>query len=966
MAVRVVSPVVIGRSDELAALDAALAAAEGGLGTTVLVGGDAGVGKSRLVAEFAERAATRDATVLFGGCGPATSGVIPYAPVVELLNGLPDRRVVDELPPAVAGRLARLTPSGSADFDPEPPDQPMLFYALLALFERLAADRMLVVVAEDLQWADRSTRDLLAFLAGTARRCRLLLLLTYRSDELAASHPLRGLVAELVRAGADPIRLRPLGRRETAEQVASIRQAPVPDEVVDRVYARSEGNPFLTEELLAAGDGPLSEGLRDLLLVRVRQLRPTAQRLLHAIAVAGRWVEHQLLADVAGLPEDLLLEELRTVVDLQIVVADTDGYRFRHALLAEAVGGEPLPGERIRLHRACAQALQRRSPTRTAEIANHWLRARDAGRAYTACVAAGLTAERGWAFAEALIHFEHALDLSRDSEVAGVDCELDPVAVHQHAAEAASLVGDHERAITLLHAGLAALDPAGDPLRAGLLRERLARYLLYAGRHESQTVGAVRSAVELVPDRHTPERAQVLAGLAIALISATRHRAALAHVEAALRIARLARAPDEEAYALYTLGVCLTQTGDVDAGIASGRAALELARRLGRVEHVYSGYLNLTDTLIHAGRLAEAADLALEGAQSANRQGVRLTYGHFVLGNGLYALYLLGRWEEMQRLVVDELAVPAVGSASVERVNLLVPAAMLHTARGRFAEAEALMVEARRLFGQSGHVEIQSMIHLALAEIDLCRGRPVAAVATVDRALTALAETDHGDLLARAVALALRARADARALRAPRHRTDPATARVATAVERARVTARTPMARAHLAALEAELHRAGGRDDPDSWAQAAAEWDRLGCPMPRAYATWRRAEALLAHTGNRSEAAELLAAAHHDAASLGATPMCATIEGLARRCRVSLPEPARATGTPPHRLTERELDVLRLLSTGSTNRQVAGALFISEKTASIHVSRILAKLGAANRTEAGAIARRLDIIAEPG
>ena len=243
MAARVSSPVLIDRAEELAALEAALACAEAGLAATALVGGDAGVGKTRLVTEFAARAGGRSATVLSGGCIPLATGMVPYAPVVELLNDIADQRVMEELPPHVVDRLARLVPGGSRAAQPEQPDekdQSRLFYALLALFERLAADAPLVLVVEDLHWADRSTRDLVSFLTGAQRRCRMLLVLTYRADELPARHPLRRLIAELTRAGAFGVPLRPLGRQETAEQLAGILRGPVQDDLVERVFARSE------------------------------------------------------------------------------------------------------------------------------------------------------------------------------------------------------------------------------------------------------------------------------------------------------------------------------------------------------------------------------------------------------------------------------------------------------------------------------------------------------------------------------------------------------------------------------------------------------------------------------------------------------------------------------------------------------------------------------------------------------
>jgi DNA-binding CsgD family transcriptional regulator/tetratricopeptide (TPR) repeat protein len=959
------SPILIGRTDELAVLDAALAIAESGSTTTVLVGGDAGVGKSRLVTEFAARAAGRAATVLSGGCLPLAAGLVPYAPVIDLLSGVADRDVLDALPAGIGGTAP------AASGPPQETDRSRLFYTLLALFERLAADSVLVLVVEDMHWADRSTRELLNFLAGTPRRCRLLLVATYRSDELPARHPLRHLTAELTRAGAHRVRLGPLGRRETADQLAGILRVRPDDELVERVYVRSEGNPFLTEELLAAGvgDGPLPESLRDVLLTRVRRLPQPTQRLLDAVAIAGRRVEHALLSAVAGPDEAGLLAGLREAVDQHILLAEPDGYAFRHALLAEAVAAELLPGERIGLHRAYAEALGRLAGRRAAEVAHHWLQARDSRRAYVACVAAGLAAERAWAFAEAQIHFERAIALRDEDGVtggaAGGDVGdgggLDMVGLYQHAAQAAFLVGDHERAIALVRDGLSAADLAADPQRAAVLHERMALYLLNSGRPESQTLAAVRSLVDRMPDEPTPARAQVLAALAATLMSSTRHSESLPWGEEALRVAESAGASDEKGHALSTLGVCHTQLGDVAAGIEHGRRSLALAQTLDNAENLYRSYLNLTDSLTNAGRLAEAAELALVALADMDRQQVQHTWGAFVLGNALYALYLLGRWDEMDRLLA---AAPdaATTTPGVGLANVCHAASLLCIARGRFVDAQAWLGDVLRRFARSGHVELRVMVHVAHAELNVWQRRPAEASSTVDTTLPLLAATGHGSLLARLVALGLRARADLGPRRTPAGAPD-----LTAAVERVRSLAVTPMAKAHLTVVEAELSRASGPNDPQRWAVAAAEWGRLNCPLPQAYAWWRQAEALLRHHSERSAPTRLLGRAHHVATGAGAAPLRTEIEALARRARVRLGGPAPAVPAAPsaHGLTERELEVLRLLTVGSTNRQVARTLFISEKTVSIHVSRILAKLGAANRGEAAAIAHRLGLVHEP-
>jgi predicted ATPase len=426
---RVASPTFVGRLEELELLEAARRRAADADPAVVLVGGEAGVGKTRLVAELTARCAIDGTRVLVGGCVPVGDGALPYAPIVEALRVLlADLGVgaVRELVGPSWPELARLLPAlGASDRSgqSEQAAQARLFELLLGLLRRVGEQAPLVLVVEDLHWADRSTRDLLAFLVRNLRRERILVVVTYRNDE-PGQQRLGPYLAELDRGGpVQRLELPRLDETETGAQLVGILGAAPAADLVEAVFARSEGNPFFNEELLAmvrAGSGVLPATLRDLLGGRVQALPERAQQVLEVVAVAGRRVAHRLLAAVAGLSDAQLDQALRAAVANQLLVTapDEDGYQVRHALLREVIDANLLPGERARLHADLAQALTERpeladgpAAMAAAEVAAHWDAAGQPTRALPARVQAGLAAERGHAFPEAQRHYDRALEL---------------------------------------------------------------------------------------------------------------------------------------------------------------------------------------------------------------------------------------------------------------------------------------------------------------------------------------------------------------------------------------------------------------------------------------------------------------------------------------------------------------------------------------------------------------------------
>jgi predicted ATPase len=457
-----VSPVFIGRRAEMASLGRLLGRAGAKDTGFALIGGEAGVGKTRLVRELTERAGDAGFLVLTGQCVELGAEGLPLAPLVDALRTLvrtmrPDA-LADVLGPAAAG-LARLLPELAPGTEVALPGEELqkaqLLEHVLGTLTRLSEARPVMVVIEDLHWADQSTLDLTAFLIRSLRDARVLLTLTYRSDELHRRHPLRPLLTSWERLRTvDRIELGRFDRAEVAAQLTAILGEDLAPSVAEAVFDRSAGNAYLVEELagVVRSDGDLDDLpplLLDVLLSRVDALSADAQKLLRTASVAGRAVSDRLLAQVAGIPEAEFYAILRETVDNHLLVVDPSGYgyTFRHALTRDAVYEDMLPGERVRLHAAYGEALERDPGLASdavalpATLAYHWYAALDLPRALPATVDAARAALASYGPAEALRHLERALEIWPRVADAEQRTGLDQVEVSRLAADAAYRYG---------------------------------------------------------------------------------------------------------------------------------------------------------------------------------------------------------------------------------------------------------------------------------------------------------------------------------------------------------------------------------------------------------------------------------------------------------------------------------------------------------------------------------------------
>ncbi|GAA0663085.1 helix-turn-helix transcriptional regulator [Streptomyces thermocarboxydovorans] len=975
---------LIGRDHELARLAGVLERSRRGEARAVLVAGDAGVGKTRLLDEAAARAERDGFTVLTGHCVDVGDVGLPYLPFTEVLGRLvADERfaaVVADRP--VVGRLLGEGPDAVRDVDA----RARLFEGMARLLADVAAIAPLLIVLEDFHWADQSSRDLLRFLlsrgilersAGGGPAPRPAVCVSYRADDLHRRHPLRPLLAELVRLPAvERLELRPLPDADVARLVRALDPRPLPDATVHRIVERAEGNAFYAEELLAAtdtADGGVPSALADVLLIRVEQLSRTAQQVLRTAAVAGRRVEHELLREAVGIPEEELEAALREAVGRQLLVAgDDDTYAFRHALTREAVHDDLLPGERARLHGVFARLLTERGrrPETAAERAHHHRESHAPAEALLASLEAADHAQRLGAPAEELRHLEAALDLWPAVGPKGLPAGsgVDPVALTLRASAAAAHAGELHRAVALSRSALADLGQDADLELAARVRYTLAGNLLQVDNLSAAFAHSSEALAMIPAEPVSPTWVWAAATHAMTARFVGEGGAALEVARRALEVARRALEaaeqlgmPDAQADLLISLAGLDGQHRRSPEGRERLTRARELARAAGHPPVELRALFNLAMGSYESGELDACLSWVTEGLALARRAGLLSSpYPLEMRHLRLTVLYVLGRWDECVRAAeADAEALSAAGGYT------MAPALYIALARGDLAAAD----RARRLLEGPFDWMATLVAGIALTEAAALRDDPEDAVRWMRSTVRALSDkAGTPDVTVRLAALALAPVADA-AVRARTLGDEAELARwTGTAtrlVESARESAahshdgapQGPEGQAWLARAEAEWRRAVSGPDAAAWERAVDAF-AYGDAYERARCRLRHAEALLA-AGAREEAAREADAVRETADRLGATVLRQRLDELVSRGRLAR---TPRNGDRPSLLTAREREVLRLLAKGRSNRQIGEELFITGKTASVHVSNILAKLGASSRTEAVAIAHRKGLL----
>ncbi|MDX1659229.1 MAG: AAA family ATPase [Nitriliruptorales bacterium] len=962
---RLSSPVLVGREDELARLESAWKAASQGQPSLVLIGGDAGVGKTRLTDALVEHVHGSSGRVLVGGCIDLGEGSLPFAPLVEALRSLArseDAAALPELLGSARRDLARLAPAlgGSSQGD-ERPSSTVVLQATVDALGRLGRATSVLFVVEDIHWADRSTLDLLGYLARTLHTEPVLVVATYRTDELHRRHQLRPFLAELSRSrSVERIDLVSFGRDQLAAQLTAIAGEAPPAHVIDEILRRSDGNPFIAEELLAARQEPTSGGLpaslRDILESRIAGLPPSARRILDVAATIGRTAHHSLLREVAT--QEDVSTALRKAVDHQVLVPGSgDHYRFRHALVQEAVYDRLLPGDRVDLHRAVAQVLEEEPDLASggaehvdAELAHHWEQAGDRERAFRSAVRAARYAESLPAFPEALTQYERALRLHDQLGSEALD-EVTRYDLHRGAVRAAVGFGHFQRGLEHQRAATELTARSDSERRARSLRQLAHIHWLAGNGGEAATT--IAEAVDLVEDApSSATKAGVLAYSARLAALQGRFESGQEDAYEAVRIAEELGDDRERSRSLNSRGLIRFQLGERDEGVADLEAAIEAGRAASDVGLTATAYNNLLSVLAGLGPSERLWELRAEVEEwladyhHAGTAFIMCNLAEIALRQG----DVQGAAELLNQIVRHRLD-------GVYHMSYLSLASQVATLRGNYDLADRLTEELREVAAGTPDPQTWGPLLTASARRELLRGRP-------DRALEFLEELDErlGSLerpLEYVMVLAMRVWAY---VEQALERGDAATEQHAREALRdlddfdggrsAGTSYTGVVALAHATATRL------GEPDPAAWRRAV---EASVHPFERAYATLNLAQTLI-ELEQREDASDALEKGIELADEQGFADLRERMQDLARRARLDLPGVELSAGELS--LTPREREVLELVAEGRTNREIGEELFISQKTASVHVSNILSKLGVDNRVEAATAAHRLGLVGD--
>jgi predicted ATPase/DNA-binding CsgD family transcriptional regulator len=986
---RALAPRMIGRHAELQQLDDALRAVRSGSGRVVLVAGEAGVGKTRLIRAFGDQGRALPATTVLHGHCDDEDPAVPYGPFVDVVRALLRFQGPETLLHAAgpwAGDLARLLPelaplTSPAGTDADPQMQKRrLFEAIRCALQPTKERRCHVVVLEDLHWADQTSLELIRYLARAIESERTLLLGTYRDDELRRGHPLPHLIAQLTRERlVHEVHLSPLSPDDHTRMLEAILGRAPPASVAEALYERTGGNPFFVEEVVTAllaqqQLDPLIEQARqgrgiaqiavpptitENILSRTADLDETTSAVLTYAAVIGRRFDFDLLARLTGLGETALLRAIHALVERRLVVEERgeaeDRFVFRHALTREAVYSDVLGRERRLKHRAVLQALEE---AHTADpeavidlLAYHSLQARDLTKAARYARLAGGRAVRMSAYREAVAHYEMALELlETDDPRARAD-------LYDTLAEAAYPLGDTDLYLRYWREAQRLYEQAGDRRKVADIYRRLGRVAWERG--EREDAFAYTRAALAVLEAEPPGRELAMAYSALSQLHmlSSHSRENIAWGEKALDLADALGDDGVRAHALNNIGCGLCQVGEIARGIAALEESLAIAQRGNLVSDALRACLNLSDLLIYIGAFGRAAAVAAEGVARAERAGWRSHRGQ-LLDILAAAKIALGNWDEADALL-DQIIHTSVMEFPVTRLFASTTKGELLVIRGHPDDARRLVEDIQPLCEAEGEFQVLGRLFLVLGHIYQALGDHDRAAAAIDRCLALWDEVGiligAQELLFDSIQIYLAVGREQDARRRLRD--------LSLVIERAatRLTqARLEDARGVMAAYEGRH-----RDAVDFYQQAIVLWHGMECSYEEAKSRLRRAESLLlgGDATVRGEARDELIVAHEVFQRLGAVPNAAAAERAMRRHGLR-PRPRSAAGRGGT-LSPREREVLTLIVRGCSNREIAAELFISQKTTEIHVGNILAKMGCSSRTQAAALAIARGLVAAP-
>lgn len=745
-------PVLIGRERELDLLEDALLASVRGEGQVVVVAGDAGIGKTRLAAELVRRAGKLGCVVMAGSCSEAELA-LPYLPFVEALGNFVASSSLDELGPRLGSarqELGHLFPQlGGARADGyggDPAEARLrLFEAILTLLRIPAADHGLVLLIEDLQWVDTSTRELLDYLTRRLSDSRIMLLSTYRREEVHRHHQLLPTIHRWRRSGvATLIGLEPMSAEDVAAMVRAIfDEERVTDEFRDFMHARTEGNPFVLEEMLKAAldrrdiffspelgtwdrkalsDLQIPSTVRDTILLRVDRLTAVEAEILRAAAVLGRTFDYAIVMEVAGQGHSVVEAALHAATQHQLVEEDPTvpgRYRFRHALTQEAIYNDLSVPERERLHLAAAEALRRHPETAPADLAYHFMQANRWGDAEPECLEAAEEAANRRGYREAAALYKRLVPHLSDPVMQGrVRCLQGSASFH---------AGDYGETRRHLERGIEQLEASDTAREAAHYRLILGRCYWNQSLPEQSRQEFERVRTILESEGPSEDLAFAYVSLASLHLMDAQYPEALALADRGIGLATAAGADAPRIWAYNFRGSALASLGRISAGLADLDRSYEGATALQLDWVASSALFNRVD--VHL--LCFQPQKALESVELLRGLGGLDTAWAADLECTIWVY--LGDPSRAARAGEKGLALAREADASTLAAKCEMNLALSYRALGRFEEARGLLARhSSTLEREDVSLLTEARMRLHLDEEDLVKAVPLAHAVLAD------------------------------------------------------------------------------------------------------------------------------------------------------------------------------------------------------------------------------------------
>jgi DNA-binding NarL/FixJ family response regulator len=951
----------IGREGERAQLALPMVEALDGHGSLILLAGEAGVGKTTL----ARRAlAGSGLAVLEGFATPG--GASAFAPLVEVLRAhLRSTAGGPLVEGPLADHLALLLPElGPATREGDPAT---LFEAIRLALATIAARQPTAIFLDDLQWADDATLELLPALARTLSEQPLLILAAYRSDELPRAHPIRRMRSELRRSGhLRQISVEPFDAAATAALVDRI-LGPVAPTLRRAVFDRTDGIPLYVTELSAAlaasgrlqsgssglelvdgAEVPLPDSVRDAVLLRATGLSEDARAAAMAAAVAGQVFDPELVRAVAGLvtwPDELLRRGL-------ITEESAGRMAFRHALVRDAFYSEIPWTTRIKLHRSVAQHLASDRAT-PALVAEHWVLGREPDRAREALLAAADEFCAVHAYRDGARAFRRALELWPEG-----DDERTRLYSLERLASCAELAGDLGDAATVWREVADGRQRDGDLRGLGDAQRRLAAVLELQGRWQEALASREHAATAFTAADALADAAAERLAAAAHLRSAGSFRAALSLLETAAQQARTAQRVDLQARILGQEGNARARMGEGQHGVEMVRAGLAMALEHGLAGPAAEIYQRLADALEHAGDYSGASATYDEAYSFCFANGLEPT-AQLCLACLTAVLRQSGDWDRATKLCRQVIGSP--DSSAHARAVATGQLGSILGLRGQTRQARPLLLEGATIARRIELAAMELLSGWGLAIVDSVEGATQSAAGHCWALLERWKQTEERHFVISPLRWATTFFAesgDAGGTRA----CAAALARIAADVGQDEAMSALSHALGETALIEGSVEQAS-----DQFARALVLLQGYDAPFERAESQ-RRAAAVLAAAGRAEEAVEHLVAAYRTARRLGAKPLAnqlaAALSALGERPERRLGK-RTATQLENGGLTRREVEIVRMVATGRTNREIARELFLSPRTVEMHVSSILMKLNGRSRADAARRASELGLLTQP-